>query len=372
MRMPRGLACWRSAARARAAALALALACTAGWAQAPLEAPEAEAQAASPALRLRVLGGLAGVGQYLEHEEPFWAQELARLSGGRYRGEITPFDRAGLQSTEMLRLVQLGVVPFGTLLLSGMAVQYPQFSAIDLPGLNADLASLRANLKAFRPYLETALRTQHGVQVLAVYAYPAQMLFCTRRIEGLASLAGRRIRVASAGQADFVEALGAQPVPTGFAQIVHSIETSDTECAITGSMSGYSLGLYRQTQYLYPLPINWGLAVFAVHQGAWRALPPDLRTLLERELPRLEARIWDAAERDTALGIACNSGAPACTRTPKGRMTLVAVSAQDEQHRREIFQRVVLPRWLQRCSVDCAGVWSHTLGPAMGMPAARP
>ena len=61
--------------------------------------------AASPQVKLRVVGGLAGLNQYVQHEEPFWSQELARLSGaavlplfherlddGRYRIDAEPWE----------------------------------------------------------------------------------------------------------------------------------------------------------------------------------------------------------------------------------------------------------------------------------------
>ena len=53
-------------------------------------------------------------------------------------------------------------------------------------------------MAAFRPYLEKKLRTRHGVKVLAMYVYQAQVVFCKRALASLADLAGRRIRVSSA------------------------------------------------------------------------------------------------------------------------------------------------------------------------------
>jgi TRAP-type C4-dicarboxylate transport system substrate-binding protein len=326
-------------------------------------------QAPAAPYKLRVVGGLAGVTQYVRYEEPFWTQELSRLSGGRFSADIVPFDRAGVPGMEMLRLMQLGVVPFGTVLMSSLSAQYPQYMAPDLPGLNPDMASLRSSVAAFRPYLEKALRDQHGIVALALYIYPAQVVFCKKPLARLADLAGRRTRVSSATQADFVGALGGVPVHTGFSQILYSLETGNTECAITGTMSGHSLGLYRVTQYLYPLPVTWGLAIFGAQQAAWNALPPDLRTLLRRELPRLEGVIWAEAERETAEGVACNGGGPQCRQGRKGRMTVVPVSSADERERREIFESIVLRRWLQRCNVDCSAIWEQTIGPVRGIRA---
>lgn len=320
--------------------------------------------ASSPApYKLRVVGGLAALTQFTRWEEPFWSKELLRLSGGRYSADIVPFDRAGVPGVEMLRLLQLGVVPFGTTLMSSLYAQYPQYTAPDLAGLNPDMASLRLSLSAFRPYLEKTLREQHGVEVLAVYTYPAQVLFCKKPLSGLADLAGRRIRVSSVGQADFVGALGAQPVSTPFNEMVASLQSGNVECAITGTMSGNTMGLHTMTSYLYAMPLTWGLAIFGANRTAWEALPPDLRSLLRGELPKLEASIWDESERDTADGLACNSGAAGCKAGRKGAMSIVPVSTQDERRRQEIFKTTVLAQWIKRCGARCGDTWNQTVGP---------
>ena len=140
----------------------------------------AHAQATGPGapLRLRVVGGLAGVNQYTRHEAPFWTSELARLSGGALIADIVPFDQAGIRGQDMLRLLQIGTVPFGTALLSRSQVADPELAAVDLPGMNPDVGSLRTHLAAYRPHLARLLRERHQVELLAVYTYPAQMLFC--------------------------------------------------------------------------------------------------------------------------------------------------------------------------------------------------
>ena len=328
------------------------------------------AHADSPApFKLRVVGGLAGLSQFTRFEEPFWTQELQRLSGGKYSADIVPFDRAGVPGVEMLRLLQLGVVPFGTTLLSSLTAQFPQYTAPDLAGLNPDMANLKRSLAAFRPYLEKSLREQHGIEALAFYTYPAQVLFCKAPIRNLSELSGRRVRVSSAGQADFISAVGGIPVNTAFAQVVGSFQAGNIDCAITGTLSGFAVGLAGMTTHLYPIPVTWGVAIFAANLAAWEALPPDLRALLRRELPKLEASIWDQSAKDTQEGIACSTGAAACALPNKGAMTLVPVSAQDERRSQEIFKATVLPRWLQRCGPRCVDIWNRTLGLDRGMKA---
>ena len=326
----------------------------------------AQASAAAPS-HLRIVGGLAGVNQYTRFEEPFWTRELARLSGGRVTAEIVPFDRAGIRGQEMLRLVQLGVVPFGTSLLNLSAIDDAELAMPDLAGLNPDMAALRRSIGAFRPHLKKVLRERYGSELLAIYAYPAQVTFCTKPLAGLADLSGRRIRISSATQSDWVTALGAIPVQTAFAEVVANLRSGNIDCAITGTMSGNAIGLHEVTSHLQTTPVNWGVAAFVANGAAWDALPSDVQELLKRELPKLEQAIWNDAESETRDGIACNVGAATCVAGRKGRMTEVRPSAADAARSREILVNNVLPSWLKRCGPQCAQLWKQVVGPAAGI-----
>lgn len=326
--------------------------------------------------RLRIVGGLAGINQYTRIEEPFWSTELQRLSGGRYSAEIVPFDRAGIRAQEMLSLMQSGVVPFGNMLVSLTADKAPELGAPDLAGLNPDMASLQRTVSAFRPYLERQLRERYGVEALALYVYPAQVLFCRSAIDGLRSLAGKRVRTSSASQSDFVEALGAKPTVVPFAEILPNLRAGNIDCAITGTMSGYTIGLHAETSHLHTMAISWGLAVFAAHAPTWAALPADLKAVLKQALPQLERRVWADSQRETGDGVSCNSASPQCTQTtaapPRRPMVAVPASAADEKLRADLFARVVLPRWVQRCGASCAAVWNQTLAESTGVLAKQP
>lgn len=327
----------------------------------------AAAQQPAPAVRLRIVGGLANIHQYTRQEEPFWTRELPRLTGGRASAEIVPFDRAGIRGQEMLRLVQIGAVPFGTALLSQSSNFDAEVIAADLAGLSPDIEAMRRHTAAYRPHLTRLLRERYGIELLALYIYPAQELFCAKPLKGLAGLAGRRVRVSSATQADFVEALGAIPIQVAFADLLANVRSGNIECAITGTMTGHTIGLHEVTGYLHTAPITWGLAAFVANGSAWASLPADVRGVLETALPKLEREIWTASAQETGAGIACNVGAPACPLATRGRMVEVPESDEDRRLRREILAKTVLPRWLQRCGSACAQVWRRTIGPVAGI-----
>jgi TRAP-type C4-dicarboxylate transport system substrate-binding protein len=328
----------------------------------------ASASRADPPIVLKVVGGLGGVSQYERLEKPFWQNGIEALTGGRMQAEIHPFDRSGLPGQEMLQLMRLGVVPVGTALLAVVSADEPELNLIDLPALNPDMATLRRTVAAYRPHLQELLEGEFQIKLLAIYAYPAQVLFCTSEFDGLAGLAGRRVRTSSVGQSEMMSALGASPVVMPFAQVVPAISQGTVDCAITGTLSGNEIGLSNVTSYIYPMAISWGLSVFGANMATWNALPEDLRATLQSGLGDLEAKIWAAADRETAEGLACDTGAPGCGPAHHAsHMTPVPISKQDEALRQWLLRSAVLPDWLRRCGADCLHTWDKTVGPALGI-----
>jgi TRAP-type C4-dicarboxylate transport system substrate-binding protein len=347
--------------RRRIRLLLAALAVLCAWAGQPA--------AAEPLFRLRVVGGLADVSQYVRYEEPFWRRRIPELTGGRVQAEIAPFDRSGIRGQEMLQLMRLGVVPFGTALLAIVSTEEPEFNAVDLPALSPDMQTLRQTVSAFRPHIEAVLRERYQIELLGIYTYPAQVFFCTRPFAGLSDLAGRRIRTSSVGQSELVQALGATPVVTPFAEVVQAIRGGVVECAITGTLSGNAVGLHEATSHVHAMAITWGISVFGANLSAWGALPPDIQDIIRRGVADLEPEIWNAADRETGEGLACNAGLPSCTAGRRGNMTVVPVTAADDERRRRLLTEVVLPRWVGRCGLDCVDAWNANLAPSLGIRA---
>jgi hypothetical protein len=218
-----------------------------------------------------------------------------------------------------------------------------------------------------RDTVEALLQQRYGVRLLAVYVYPAQVMFCNRPFAGLFDLAGRTVRVSSVGQSELVAGLGAKPIVTPFAEIVPAVRAGVVECALTGTLSGNAIGLHEVTTHVSRVGISWGVSIFAANERAWQALPADIRAALEAGLAGLQAEIWAAAEQETEAGLACNAGRPDCAGGTRGRMTIVEDRPQDQQRRNRLLTDVVLPAWVQRCGSECAEVWNAIMGPARGI-----
>lgn len=333
----------------------------------PMAARPAAGQA--PPQQIKVAGGLAGVAQYTDHEAPFWTERVPRLTHGQLQATIAPFDRSGIRGQEMLQLMRLGVVPFGTVLLALAAADEPELNLLDLPILNPDLATLRQTATLWRPRLAEMLAERYGIELLAIYAYPAQVVFCRAPFSGLSDLAGRRIRVSSVSQSELIEALGATPVVTAFAATTNAIRDGVVECAITGTLSGNSIGLHEVTTHISRQAISWGVSIFGANRAAWMALPEATRTALRDGLALLQEEIMQSAEQQTEAGLLCNAGRPECQGGKPGHMVVVEERPSDLARRNQLLRDVVLPGWVRRCGTECAEVWNTYIAPVRGIHA---
>lgn len=323
-----------------------------------------------PRTHLKVVGAWGNLSQYKNFEQPFWTREIVEKSKGAITAEITPFNEMGLKGAEMFRLMRLGVIDFGSTVLGYVAGDDPRNEAIDLAGLAPDVATARRISDAYRPVYDRFYRERFGIQVLAIWPYPAQVIYCNGAISGLEDLRGKKVRTGNRTLAEFVEALGGTGVTMSFSEVVPALQNEVVDCAITGTLSGNAAKWYEVSTHLYALPVGWSQVMHAVNLKSWERLAPSVREFLVREIKDLEDRIWKAMDEETQQGIECNIGRDSCSMGSKGKMTLVPVSGKDRETLGRVLREVVVPKWAARCGAECVREWNATVGAIVGIEAA--
>ncbi|SHH40258.1 TRAP transporter substrate-binding protein [Pollutimonas bauzanensis] len=323
-----------------------------------------------PKTQLQVVGGLSNLTAYQNFEQPFWTKTIPELSGGQVTATIKGFNEMGLKGPEILRLIGQGVIPIGTATLAYFASDNPINEAIDLAGLAPDVKTAREITDAFAPVYQK-FYAKNNIKVLGFSTYPAQVLFCNASITGLADIKGKKVRTSSRTTAEFVQALGGTSVTIAFGEVVPALQNGVVDCAITGSMSGYSAKWYEVSTHLYVLPINWNQQIHAANLDYWNKLDPKVQEFLQKNISVMTDRIWDAAAKETQEGYDCNTGAAACTQPVKGKMKLVEPTAEDRELLKKITAQTVVPKWAARCSAECVKDFNETIGKKLGVTAAK-
>lgn len=323
-----------------------------------------------PKTQLQVVGGLSNLTAYQNTEQPFWTKTVPELSNGQVTASIKGFNEMGLKGPEIMRLISQGVVPIGTATIAYFASDNAINEAIDLAGLAPTVETAREITDAFMPAYQK-FYGQNGIKVLGFSTYPAQVLFCNAKIDSLQDIKGKKVRTSSRTTAEFVEALGGSAVTLPFGEVVPALQNGVVDCAITGSMSGYSAKWYEVSTHLVKLPINWNQQIHAANAAYWNKLDPKVQAFLEKNIQNMTNAIWDAAARETQEGYDCNTGAAACTRDVKGKMTLVEPSDADRALLKKVAAEVVVPKWAARCSAECVADFNETIGKKLGITASK-
>jgi len=315
-----------------------------------------------PATHLRVVGSWDYLAQYKDFEQPFWAKTIPALTDGTVTADVTAFNQMGLKGTEIVRLMKLGMIDFGTTVLAYGAEADIESEGVDLAGLSDTVESAHAIANAYLPVLDEFFQKKHGIKVLSIFPFPAQVIYCKREVKGLADLKGRKIRVGTRAIAEFVEAVGGVALTVPFGDAYAKLKDGSVDCGITGALPGNSAKWYEVTQHLYPLPLGWSMSMQAVTLNVWNGLDPKVQALLAVQIPKLSQSIWDRAAYETTQGVNCNTGHGDCVLGTPAHMTLDTVSDGDRQLLARVLRQVVVKRWAQRCSVECVGKWNDSVG----------
>lgn len=315
-----------------------------------------------PQTHLKVMGGASFNAQYRDFEQPFWVNEIPERSNGRITAEITPVNELGLRGTEVLRLMSLGVLDFATPILGYVAPDEPLSGAADLAGLSPDVQTAREVSEVWLPVLDKVYQEKHGIKLLGVWPYPAQVMFCKTEFTKLSDLAGFKIRTGNSSLAEFVEAIGATAVTMPIGEVVPALDRGVVDCAITGTLPGYDFKWFEVTDYVYALPLGWSQMVQAVNMKTWDRLGPDVQAFLQEQITDLADRIWERTDFETEQGFLCLTGSAECTFGEPADMTLIEISPDDEEMLRQVLVDTIIPKWVERCGDHCVAEWNETIG----------
>jgi len=322
-----------------------------------------------PKLHLKVVGTWGNLTMYKNHEQPFWAKVIPEKTGGQITADVRPFNEMGLKGDEIFRLLGRGLFDVGSTVLDYVASDAPEVEGLDLAGIAPDITTARAAAEAYKPFLDEVVQKKFGIKSLAVYPYPAQVLYCNTPIQGLRDLKGKKVRTSGRSLAEFVEALGAASVTMSFSEVPQALQRRVIDCAITGTLSGYNAKWHEVTTHLYSLPLGWDPVMMAINLKVWNKLDKKVQDFLLKEAAILEDAVWKSAAEETQEGINCLMGTGTCKSGPPGRMNLVPVSQEDRALVRQILTSTVVTKWAERCGSSCARRWNETIGKIVGVQA---
>ena len=268
-----------------------------------------------------------------------------------------------LQGPAVLRQLDMGVFDVVHTVADYVVSDSPTLAGLDMPALAPEIDQAAKVVDAYRPVVAEALAKDFNAKLLAISPYPAQVIFCRDAISGLDDLKGKKIRASGWTTSEFVTALGATGVTLSFSEVPQSLQRGVVDCAITGSLSGYSAGWGEVTKFVYPLPVGgWDYVITAMSMKTWESFNSNEQQQIQSLIKEhLEKPAWEVTARETQEGVDCLTGG-SCPHGKPTALTEVAVSDKDIARAQNILIESVLPAWAAKVKPEVVKQWNDTAG----------
>lgn len=318
--------------------------------------------------QLRVVGSWNSLTLFKNFEKPFWTEVVPKEMG--MKTSMTSLGQVKLKGPAVVRQMSMGVFDVVHTVADYIVSDSPDLAGLDLPGVTTDIETARKTVDAYRPALEKYLANDFDVKLLSVVPYPAQVLFSRVPIKGLDDLKGKKIRASGWTTSEFVTALGATGITLSFSEVPQSLQRGVVDCAITGSLSGYSAGWGEVSKYIYPLPVGgWDYVIGVMSMSTWKSLSKKQQDKLQSLIAeKLENPGWQVTARETQEGIDCLTG-KTCPHGTAQKLTEVPVTDEAKAKVQEVLVGSVLPALAKKVKPETMATWNDTIGKVVGIQA---
>lgn len=319
---------------------------------------------------LRVVGSWSSLTMFQNFEKPFWTEILPEAMDGELKTSMTSLGQVKLKGPAVLRQMDMGVFNVVHTVADYVVADSPELAGLDLPALAPDIEKARKVAEAYRPIMAKYLEQNFNAKLLSIAPYPAQVLFSRDKISGLEDLKGKKIRASGWTTAQFVDALGATGVTLSFSEVPQALQRGVVDCAITGSLSGYSAGWGEVADYIYPLPMGgWDHVIGSMNLDTWNSFSEEEQQLIQKLIiEKHEEPAWKVTDEETREGVACLTG-QSCPHGEPNDLQEVPVTQEDIQKARDILVENVLPAWSDMVDQQVVKEWNETVGEVVNLKA---
>src|SRR5918912_3299437 len=293
--------------------------------------------------------------------EQLWtwaADEIQKRTNGRVKLDIVSLPELGLSGFELVRVMQAGLVDIGDVLPTYVAGDIPVIEGADLLGIFPDYDTAVKGHRAWEQVLREKYSDRLGAIVLGSWPWAQQLLYSNRPVTKIEDVKGMKIRVFSPAMAQFVRALGGEPVSLPYAEVYTALERKTVDGAITCSRCGWDTKWYEVTKHLVDLHMGTAVStLFVVSKRTWDKLPSDIRQVLTQVGSEFTERGWRLSREWATDGIEKN--------TKQGGMQYVMIP-KDRAPVLKLVQHSVAPSWAKRAGPQAKDDWNRVLAPITG------
>lgn len=276
----------------------------------------------------------------------YWIDEVHKAVGDAVKITRYASERLG-KSKDMLALTRAGVVDMGEYVPGYLGDQMPLSGVFELPGAvpNACVASaVYEQLAKPDGYLGRNELAPLGLRVLYVVGLPAYQLFTSKKIDGLASLQGLKIRSTGAAMDTGLRQLGIVPIRMSSAELNESFSRGTVDGMSFPAASVFSYDMQGKTKYATSgLSFGSSMTFYAISTRVWDKLPPAVQKAMTEAGERTTKRACELIDKDDQAAL---------KKLEAGGTTIVTFNPEDRRKFDALLEPVAT-EWAQ--SLDKRG-----------------
>ena len=318
---------------------------------------------------LKVLGQPMSIGLIQKKEQAFF-ENFAKHTGLDVKVTYTPIDVTGFKSVETMRLLKNGLFDIVSVRGGEASQDEPFLGGLDLVGFNPDFKTARQTEAAYREPLGRRFRDRFNAELLGMWCFGPQVLFCKPEIKGVKDLKGKKVSASNKGRAVFLETLGAIPVALDFPDVQQALSKGVIDCAITGPSSANSAGWTEVTDYFMGIGFQVAYNGYGMSSKALAKFSPEEQQKIRQAFDAFSGELWQYSEELYDDALRCIAGKEPCTTGPRRAMKDVPVTAEDVALFTDGVREVSYPAWAGLCDKaypDCSKVWKALFGERTGI-----
>ncbi len=237
----------------------------------------------------------------------YMSRLIAQRSNGRHR--VTVFHSRQLgEEKETIEQTRAGAIDINRVNAAPLSALTPEISVLSLPFLFRSNDHLWAVLDGPIGQEILASLKPHGLVGLAFYDSGSRSIYnSVRPINTLADAKGLRIRIQQSElQQQMMKAIGAEPVPLAYGQVLTGLSTGIIDGAENNWPSYVTTGHYKIARYYTLTEHSMAPELLVISQKAWEGLAPSDQEIFmaaARESSRFmrgQWLAWEARAREEA------------------------------------------------------------------------
>ena len=288
-----------------------------------------------------------------------WMEKrLPEITNGEVSVEVLTLAEVGLGGTEILRVLRAGLVDVADVNASYVAGDFPLIEATDLAGVTTSPEQQEEVAEAWLQNVVAPREDIMGGKVLTSFYWNASFLYSQYPMDTLEGIKGHKVRVYSPGLAQWVNALGGEPVNMVMNEVYSALQRGVIDSLITGPDQVKGLSMWEVAPHMTAIGTAGAVGYIVASRRSWDRLSDNARDALLAAGPEMKKVAWDGGYENNEVGVAL--------AREKGMTVTIPAKPEWAPTFKQLTGEVIIPWWLERVGDEGREAFKTHISPITG------